>query len=209
MGDHADYSIKTSEGSLYDGQSGRISAIRPDPLKPGSVYFSMGNFFYYPDSSSASWKRASLDRQADFIYTSKSALPDELYIFSESSVSVFNKKSQEILIKKLPEEMSPAFSFTAGSVASTSKVIFYALHHDKSKEIQGEFGHTEVWTSEDLAFTWKRVNDPLVTNSSAGIRPSYSMITCAEFDAGQAYLITNRYEEKNREQRFHLLVWGS
>ena len=147
-------------------QEGSVLSV---PILLNRVQFisAWGIFSDYPDSSSASWKRASLDRQADFIYTSKSALPDELYIFSESSVSVFNKKSQEILIKKLPEEMSPAFSFTAGSVANTSKVIFYALHHDKSKEIQGEFGHTEVWTSEDLGVTWKRVNDPLVTNSSA------------------------------------------
>ena len=195
-GDHADYSIKTSESSLYDSQSGRIGAIRPDPLKQGSVYFSMGHFFYYPDSTSGSWKRVSLDHAVNFIYTNKSDLQNEVYILTESSVAVFDKTSHSIRIKNLPRKMTPAFSFTAGTAAGTGKVIFYSLHHDASKEIQGEFGYSEVWISEDLGDTWKSAEDPLLTNSSTGIKPSYSMITCAEFDAGQAYLITNRYEEK-------------
>jgi photosystem II stability/assembly factor-like uncharacterized protein len=201
-GDHADYSLETSESSLYNKQSGSISAIRPDPLKPGSVYFSMGDFFYYPDSASGSWKRASLDHPVNFIYTNKSSLPEKVYIFTELSFAVFDKKSGALEQKKIPAEMSPAFSFTAGTLTGTGKVIFYALHHDTSKEIRGEFGHSEVWMSEDLGDTWQNVKDPLVTNSEAGIKPSYSMIACAEFDAGKAYLITNRYEEKTGKEGF-------
>ena len=103
--------------------------------------------------------------------------------------------------------MSPAFSFTGGTEAGSNKVIFYALHHDNSLEIQGEFGHSEVWKSEDLGETWNQITDPVVTNNAAGIKPSYSMISCAEFDAGQAYLITNRYEEKSSSNNVYLLVW--
>ena len=44
-GDHADYSIKTTENSLYNSKSGRIGAIRADPLESGYVYFSMGPLF--------------------------------------------------------------------------------------------------------------------------------------------------------------------
>ena len=203
IGDHADYSIKTTETSLYDNESGRIGAIRADPLKPGFVYFSMGRHFYYPDNSSIKWKRVSLEQPVNFIYAGRSVSEDEVYIFTESSLVIFNKTSQAIRAKKLPGQMSPAFSFTGGTEAGSNRVIFYALHHDPSQEIQGEFGHSEVWISEDLGDTWKQVADPVVTNNAAGIRPSFSMISCAECDAGQAYLITNRYEEKNDKKGFN------
>ena len=201
MGDHADYSIKTTESSLYDRESGRIGAIRADPLKPGFVYFSMGRHFYYPDNSGSQWKRESLAKTVNFIYASKS-YKDEVFIFTESSVEVFNKTTGTVKSKKLPVQMSPAFSFTGGTEAGSGKVIFYALHHDISQEIDGEFGHSEVWISEDLGDTWKQITDQVVTNNTAGIKPSYSMISCAEFDASQAYLISNRYEEKTAGKGF-------
>ncbi len=194
-GDHADYSIKTSENSLYDTKSGRIGAIRADPSKPGSVFFSMGNYFYYPDDNDKKWKRETLEQSVSFIYANKTALKDDVYIFSESSIVVFNTTSQKFLSKKLPEGISPAFSFTGGTEAGTGKIIFYTLHHDSSKKIEGEFGYSEVWRSEDLGDTWHQLTDPVVINKASGIKPSYSMISCAEYDAGQAYLITNRYEE--------------
>lgn len=201
-GDHADYSIETSENSLYSKTSGRIGAIRVDPLKPGSVYFSMGSYFYYTTDSGKNFKRESLQQGIDFIYTNKEALKDEVYIFSASALYVFNKSSHKISLKNFPASMSPAFSFTGGTEAKSDKVIYYALHHDQSKEIQEEFGHSEVWYSEDLGNTWKQILHPFVTNKIAGIKPSYSMISCAEFDARQVYLICNRYEEKKNDKGY-------
>lgn len=201
-GDHADYSIKTTAGSLYDGRSGRIEAIRADPLRPGFVYFSMGHYFYYSDKDAGSWKRISLDGPINFIYANRSVSPDQVYIFTGSAVDVFNKTTGSVVKKKIPDGMSPAFSFTAGNIAGSGQVIFYALHHDTTREIRGEFGHSEVWISLDIGDTWKRINDKVVTNSAAGIKPSYSMISCAEFDADRAYLITNRYEEKKSNKGF-------
>jgi photosystem II stability/assembly factor-like uncharacterized protein len=203
IGDHADYSIKTTEASLYDNESGRIGAIRADPLKPGFVYFSMGRHFYYPDNSAIKWGKKSLEKPINFIYAGKSVSEKDVYIFTESSVGIFDKRSHSIRIEKLPAQMSPAFSFTGGTEAGSNKVIFYALHHDNSLEIQEEFGHSEVWKSEDLGETWNQITDPVVTNDAAGIKPSYSMISCAEFDASQAYLITNRYEGKNGKNGFN------
>ena len=202
IGDHADYSIITSKSSLYDRESGRIGAIRVDPMKSGNVYFSMGRHFYYPDKSARDWKRESLEQPVSFIYASNTISKDEVYIFTESSVVVFNKTSHSIHDKKLPDRMSPAFSFSGGIEAGSGKPIFYALHHDTTQPIQDEFGHTEVWISEDLGDNWKQIADPVVENSAAGIKPSYSMISCAEFDAGQAYLISNRYEEKSSNKGF-------
>jgi hypothetical protein len=202
MGDHADYTIKTSESSLYDSESGRIGAIRADPMKTGSVYFSMGSNFYYPDGSVTKWERESLEQPVSYIFTNKYVPKDEVYIFTDSSVVLFNKISHLFIRKKLPARMAPAFSFTGGTEKDDRKVIFYALHHNTSQEIQGEFGHTEVWTSEDLGNTWKQIMDPVVTNKAAGIIPSYSMISCAESDATKVYLISNRYEEKNAGKGF-------
>ena len=201
-GDHADYSIQTSGNSLYDSKPGRIGAIRADPFDPGYVYFSMGNQFFYPDNSPERWQKASLDETVDYIYSSRKAPENDVYIFTRSAVGIFNKKSHSILSKKLPDQMSPAFSFTAGTVKSSDKVIFYALHHDASQEINGEFGYSEVWISTDLGDSWKRVMDDVVINSASGIKPSFSMITCAESDAEKAYLITNRYEETGTGKKF-------
>ncbi len=194
-GDHADYSILTSDSSIYDRESGRIGAIRADPMKSGWVYFSMGKNFYYPDNSENKWKRKALDAPVSFIYTNKSSLKDYVCVFTESSIAVFNVASQTFITKKLPVSISPAFSFTGGTEAGTGKVIFYTLHHDTSKKTEGEFGYSEVWKSEDLGDSWQQLTDPVITNKASGIKPSFSMISCAEFDAGQVYLITNRYEE--------------
>ncbi|MBK8883407.1 MAG: hypothetical protein IPN67_13770 [Bacteroidales bacterium] len=202
VGDHADYSIKTSENSLYDQESGRIGAIRADPVNAGAVYFSMGRHFYYPDNSNSKWNRITLEHDVSYIFAGKSVSADEVYIFTESSVAVFNKSTRSVRNKNLPARMSPSFSFTGGTDSGSGKVIFYALHHDSSLEIDGEFGHSEVWISEDLGDTWNQITDPVATNNAAGIKPSYSMIACAEFDAKQAYLITNRYEEKSQGAGF-------
>ncbi len=195
-GDHADFSIETSSGFLYPERYDRIGAIRTDPLNSGTIYFSMGPYFFYSSDSGTNWKRDSLPHSISFIYTNKKALKDEVYLFTSSSVYVFNKSSHKLSRKNLPQEMSPAFSFTGGTESKSDKVIFYALHHDPNQSIQEEFGHSEVWISEDLGNSWKHILYPAVTNEIAGIKPSFSMISCAEFDARQAYLICNRYEEK-------------
>ena len=195
-GDHADFSLKTSGSSFYAHEFGRIGSIRVDPLQSRSIYFSMGPYFFSSFDSGVNWQRETLQQPIDFIYTNKTILKDEVYIFTASSVCVFNKSSRAIIQKKFPMAMSPAFSFTGGIETSGGKVIFYALHHDPKEITQEEFGHSEVWQSEDLGDTWKRLLNPVITNDIAGIKPSYSMISCAEFDAGQAYLICNRYEER-------------
>jgi len=198
-GDHADFSIETSDTSLYAGETGRISAIKADPVSMGALYFSMGPNFYYSANSGASWNRLKVAQRIDYIYTNKGTLKDHVYLFTDSSIYVFDKKTSKISSKNLPAKMSPGFSFTGGTESKSEKVIFYALHHDQNQEIQGEFGHSEVWKSDDLGSTWRRILHPGVTNEITGIKPSYSMIACSEFDAGQAYLISNRYEEKKNK----------
>lgn len=204
-GDHADYSMETSGSSLYDRESGKISAVRADPLHSGSIYFSMGPYFYYSDDSGVQWKREILEQSIDYIYASKSAFKEEVYLFTSSSIYIYNKLSGKITQKNFPKAMSPAFSFTGGIEAKSDKVIFYALHHDPNEAIQEEFGHSEVWISEDTGDTWKRLLHKAIINESAGIKPSYSMISCAEFDARQAYLICNRYEE--RKDKIGFVYW--
>lgn len=202
IGDHADFRIETKENSLYTRKSGRIGTIRVDPVHSGTVYFSMGSYFFYTVDAGVNWNRQEIPQSVEFIYTNKTGLKDDVFIFTASSVYIFNKISLKISRKDLPRTMSPAFSFTGGTEAKSDKVIFYALHHDQNETIQGEFGHSEVWMSEDKGNTWKRVMHPVVTNDVAGIKPSYSMISCSEFDARNAYLISNRYEEKKSNKTF-------
>jgi hypothetical protein len=137
------------------------------------------------------------------VYTNAAALKDEVVIFTAESLYKFNKTTHQFIESKLPAAMYPAFSFTAGTEKNSGKVIFYALHHDQNEEIQEEFGHSEVWTSTDTGNTWSHLQSPVVTNKIVGIKPSYSMIACAEFDAGQAYLVSNRYEEKKADKMIY------
>ena len=201
QGDHADYGIETTN-SLYAGEFGRIGAIRVDNERSGTVYFSMGPFFYYTFDAGHNWNREDLHQDIEKIYTDNKAVKGEVCIFTAGSAYVFNKASRTFLKKDFPIQMSPAFSITCGTSAQSGKVIFYALHHDANEPVQGEFGHSEVWRSDDQGVTWKQLMHPAITNTTTGIKPSYSMISCAEQDAGQVYLICNRYEERKSDHEF-------
>ncbi|HTN08955.1 hypothetical protein [Agriterribacter sp.] len=98
--------------------------------------------------------------------------------------------------KKLPAAVSAAFSFTGGTTKNKEQVIFYALRYDPMQAIDNEFGHTELWLSKDMGDSWQQATNATVMNTTAGIKPSYSMIACAANDAGKAYLVRNRYEER-------------
>ncbi|WP_372934852.1 sialidase family protein [Mariniphaga sediminis] len=199
IGDHANYQVKTNEKSLYGAEFKRIKTICVDPEIAGAIYFSMGSFFYYSSNAGKSWHKKDLNQQIDFIYTNKTGLKNGVYIFTSHSICIFDKSSNTFIEKKLPKEMTPAFSFAAGIEQSSGKEIFYALHHNQNKPIQGEFGYTEVWFSNDFGIPWNRLTDSIVTNDKSGLMPSYSMISCAEFDARHAYLVCNRYQEKKED----------
>ena len=196
QGDHANYSFKTVSTSLYNSESADINRIRIDPVKRDMLYFSMGKAFYFSHDRGRTFNRKDLQHAVDFIYTNSSNLKDEVLIFTENSVSTFSKISNAIVEKALPPAMTPAFSFTGGMVKESEKIILYALHHDQSKTIEEEFGYTELWTSLDEGATWKKIDNKTINNALSNIQPSYSMVSCSEFDAGHAYLVCNRYEEK-------------
>ncbi len=194
MDDHASYEIEVAPGSLYE--NGRVANIKVDPVNSAFLYFSTGNFFFHSTDGGATWKKDNCGERIEFIYTNSKSLSSEVFIFTAASQYIFNKQTGGLIHKALPASMSPAFSFTGGIDSKTSNEVLYALHHDPNEEIDNEFGHSEVWTSIDKGNTWQQLTNTVVTNNTAGIKPSYSMIACAELDASQAYLVTNRYEEK-------------
>lgn len=202
-GDHAQYNIETQDTSFYNG-SNRISAIRVDPVQPGTLYFSSGTALFYTSDSCKTWKKEILEEPVISFYTNNSSAKSDLLIFTGNAVYIFNKSSHTLTRNELPQSSSPVFSYTSGTLIDTDKIIMYALHHDPKQEIDGEFGYSEVWRSEDKGETWQRIMDSLMTNASSGINPSFSMISCAESDAGQAYVVCNRYEEKKDNK---LLYW--
>ena len=196
--DHANFSIKVSDSSLYRSDIGRIGTIRVDPVQRGALYFSMGSYFFYTINSGVTWKREKLQHRIDYLYTNNSSAKKEVYIFTEEAIYIFDKLSQRITRKEIPTFMLPAFSVTAGTIKDSDSMVFYALHHDTKQEISGEFGYSQVWTSVDHGETWTKLMDALITNQHEGINPSYSMIACAELDASQAYVVCNRYEERDK-----------
>ena len=198
-GDHATFSFKIAPGSQYNTESPEINRIRVDAVKKDTIYFSMGKAFYYSTDNGATFKRKDLQYPVDLIYTNK----DDVLIFTSHSIVSFHVESETTDETQLPLEMSPAFSFTGGTAKNTDDVILYALHHDQSKAIQEEFGYTELWTSKDKGATWAKVDDHTINNDINKIKPSYSMVSCSEFDAANTYIVCNRYEEEIDGKRVH------
>lgn len=193
-GDHANYHINVKPGSLYDTLSGKISNIRADPVTPGALYFSMGQFFFYSFDKGKTWKREDCADRIDYIYSG--AVANTIFIFTVSSRYAFDKNTGTFSRRAYPPAMQPSFSFTAGVKKGTDSMMVYAIHHDTKKEIAGEFGYSEIWGSNDKGDNWFRLTDTVITNQGSGIKPSYSMIACAELDADKVYVVTNRYQEK-------------
>jgi photosystem II stability/assembly factor-like uncharacterized protein len=202
-GDHASYSFKTVPTSVYNADSRRISGIRVDPVKKDLLYFSMGNAFYFSDERGGGFNRMDLQYPIAFLYTNPGILKGQVLIFTTHAIYTFNKNSKAITEKNLPSSMSPAFSFTGGTVKNSSQVILYALHNDQSKPIEEEFGYSELWTSLDHGVTWEQTANKIINNDRFKIKPSYSMVSCSEFDASHAYIVCNRYEEKADNKSIH------
>ncbi|MEP7257026.1 MAG: hypothetical protein ABI687_01530 [Flavitalea sp.] len=202
-GDHASFNVTYKDSSQEIGERG-ISYIRIDPVLPGHLYFSRESVFYYSTDAGKSWTFNDLKEKISYLYTNSSSAKNEVFIFTTGAIYTLNKLSWSFTRKEIPATVAPALCFTAGTLANSDRMIFYALRHDPSLPIKEEFGYSEVWTSADKGNSWERIMDTLIVNQRSGKKPSYSMIACAEADAGQAYLVTNRYEEKKGD---HLLYW--
>jgi len=196
--DHASFRITVSDSSLYASDYGHISAIRVDPRQQGVIYFSMGPYFFYSADEGKTWSREKVERPIEYIYANAAGLNGQVLIFTSRSLYRFSHSSRTLVRQDFPEQMSPAFSFSGGTEKGSSRPVIYALHHDQTMEIDGEFGHTEVWKSPDAGLNWLHLDDPHLTNALAGAKPSFSMIACAELDAAKVYVVTNRYEEKTK-----------
>jgi len=196
LGDHAEYEIKTKESSLYVNEVGKIESIGVDPVSSNSLYFTMGSFFFYSIDSGHSWKRENLNQKIEYLYTNKTSLKNEVYVFSKDAIFIFNKSSHQVSKRDIPQAMLPATSFAAGIILNTANTIFYALHHLTPKENAYAFTNSEIWTSEDLGLSWKPVTDATITNEKSGTKPCFTMLVCSENDAANAYVVTNKYEIK-------------
>jgi len=196
IGDHAEYEITTKDTSLYVNAEGKIGTMKVDPVQAGVFYFSMGNYFFYTTDGAKSFTRENLGAHIDYLYTNKSSAKNDLYLFTSTAIFIFNKHTKKIARREIPGGMSPAHSYTAGTLKNDTATLLYALHHDFNKKNPWDFGHSEVWVSADLGVNWTSIADPVITNTANGIKPSLTMISCAEFDASAAYVVTNRYEER-------------
>lgn len=202
-GDHASYNIKVKNGSLYDTSSGHISNIRVDANTNGGLYFSMGRFFFHSSDNGKTWKKEDCKERIDYIYAGK-GIANEVFVFTTNAFYRFDKNTGVMLWKDFITAMQPSFSFTGGIKKGTDSLVLYAIHHDQKQEVDAEFGYSEIWISVDKGNTWKRASDTVINNAATGINPSYSMIACAEADAANVYVVTNRYQQKTDSA---LLYW--
>jgi photosystem II stability/assembly factor-like uncharacterized protein len=193
--DHASYSA-IAKDSLYDSKSD-VTAIRIDPADSKKIYIAMGSALLHSNDNGTTWKKESIGENIISLYTNKN---NNLYIFTANAVYTLNKSTNDITKNQLPATMQPVFSYTAGKLKNSDRLIIYALHHDTKQPIEGEFGYSEIWTSENGGQSWNRITDSTITNASSKINPSYSMIACAEADAAQVYAVCNRYEDKTGDK---------
>jgi photosystem II stability/assembly factor-like uncharacterized protein len=193
-GDHAGYRIEVTETSIYPKDAPGIHVIRIDPASSDFIYIAMGRYFLYSTDRGKSWGKKDCGNRIDQLYTNLSRLKDEVYIFTEEAILVFNKKTQQVNRRNIPGAMLPASSYAAGCMKEADQVVFYAVHHTKPKDNPFAFTTSELWVSNDYGTNWEVVNDPVVTGTS-GIKPCFTMIACSEEDAANAYLVTNMYEE--------------
>lgn len=197
-GDHAEYKIEVSSNSLYNNNADNIQNIHVDNANSSNIYFSMRNIFYYSNDDCKTFHSKQFDQVIQNIYTNNSTLRNDIYIFTKSSVFIFNKLAQTIKEKKLSKELSPAFSYAAGTTKD-NKTIFYTLHNIGTELIRDMYSRTEVFISTDLGSNWEKIIDPLITNNG-GSKPNFRKIVCAEYDAQNAYLISDLYEQKVNDQ---------
>ncbi len=193
--DHASFSAVTVDTNLYNNKY-EISAIRVDPSNSKNIFVAMGPAVLYTTDNGNSWNKQDVGEHILSLYTNNSSAKNDLYIFTSNAVYTLNKTSHTLAKNLLPAEVSPAFLYTAGTLKDSDKMISYIIRHDPKQPVEGEFGYSELWASDDNCKTWKQIQDTLITNASSGIKPSYSMIACSEADAAQVYAVCNRYEQK-------------
>ena len=192
-GDHATCKLLVAASSLYAADEGEINAVLADPVTRGAVYFTMGRFFFFTADAGVSWKRIELAEKIISLYGNTVNLKAKILLFSASAIFVFDKQQKTITRQPLPRVMQPAFSFSAGVRKGSRQLLLYALHQDSTKKSEAEFGYTEVWQSSNGGISWQPLQDAAVTNGGDDARPSFSMIACAALDAGNAYIVSNRY----------------
>ena len=195
--DHASLKIITKENSLFNisDNSNAVRNIKVDPFDSKSIYFSMGNFFFYTLDGGIKWSKLPLDQEIEFIYTNTTELQNQVYAFTNSGLIVIDKNTWEVSSIGIPELMQPAFSYTGGTIKANGATVFYALHNDESLRIHGGIAPTTVWVSRDLGLTWEQSKDVVISNPE-NATPTYSTLSAAENDAANVYVVTNSYEEK-------------
>ena len=194
-GDHAGYSPEIAAGSLYPRDARNVSMIVVDPVTRGTLYVAMGPYLLYSSDNGQSWTRERIERRINYMYTNNTKLKNELYMFTDVAIFIFDKTTKKITEKKLPANMMPAESFTAGTLKNSDQTIFYAIRHTTPKLSFDMFTTSEVWLSYDAGLTWSAVKDPVITNQVAGVIPSLTMVRCSEQDAANAYVVVNMYQE--------------
>jgi len=194
-GDHAGHRQEIAESSMYPRDARGVSIVRVDPVTPGTLYVAMGSYLLYSADAGQTWEREKFDSRIDCLYTNSSGLKNELYIFTNAAIFIFDKTTRKITERKLPRDMTPAESFSAGRLKNSAQMVFYAIHHTQPKDNTYAFTTSELWLSYDAGITWSPVNDPIVTSRQSGVKPCFTMVRCSEQDAGQAYVVTNMYQE--------------
>lgn len=199
-GDHASFTIRTNEESLYSigSQYKIVRNIKVDPNDSKTIYFSINEFFFFTTDGGSSWGRISLDQAIEFIYTNSTNVKNEIFAFTAKGVYMIDKETREYSFIEIPKQMQPAFSYAGGVTKDKKKTIFYALHNDTSLRSHGGIAPTTVWISRDLGLTWQQNKSKLILNSNND-SPTFSQLAAAEYDAAKVYVVSSSYQEQKED----------
>jgi hypothetical protein len=192
--DHASFGIQTTDNAVYHGGSGVISHIIADPIRRGVVYCSMDDHFLYTTNAGLHWKSIATGKKIIRLYTNTGLLANQVYIFSASTIFVFNKTTGTVTARDLPASLSPVFSLAAGESKQSGDIVFYALH--EAADRANTTVETELWISKDAGLHWVQSGDTLITKAVNKNHAVFNMIACAAHDADHAYIVANDYTDK-------------
>jgi hypothetical protein len=179
-GDHAEPSLETMPGVAYWKEGHTIRCIHVDHHR---IYFVVGNSLYYSLNQGISWRRQEFETPLEYIYSTTNSI----FLFSANTVSVLDRNLRFTINRPLPRAMCRASHFSAGLLKTTKKPIFYAL---------GPNGDSAtVWVSTDEGRNWTHSSGSPLTGIPAGA--NLSTIKCSEYDAANAYVVTERVEVKS------------
>ena len=163
---------------------------RPAPGGPPAALFRS-------DDGGSNWtEAATLDSPVIGIFADKQG-SSTINVFCSNNVYRYDKNTGESEQIPLPASLAPVVSAAGGIDPESGRMRFYAVGETRW---DGGGGLGRVYVSHDGARTWSEITENLYRKSSLSGKenlPSFRWVACSPLDSRTAYLVCNRFMDKN------------